>query len=435
MVRRGAKIAVPTVAALGAGGAVAIAATSSNTIHGCYSTNGKPKGTLRIADHCGKHETAISWNKKGPRGLTGATGAQGPKGDQGVPGPKGDTGATGPAGPQGAAATTPPCDDLPATNATTNPIYLHIDATPAIPGESTATNHIDDIVVSGFCFTGTAPSGAGGAGRFGSFTILQNVDRSTPKLLDAMGNGTAIDGATVSFQRSANGIPTDVLTYSFKGLHVDGYRQGDERNAREAAISFSWSNLSEQYHSIDSKGGVGPGATASFANTSPTPTSAPRCVSTTSDTSPAATDVGMHLQLFGVPGESTTSNFADQIDVDGFCFAGGGPAATDGGGPGGFGSFTVEKAYDRSSPVLADDLASGTAIDSGTLTFTTAGATTANFMKFAFKGLKVDGYRQGGHDSPLTDDVSFAWSHVDMSYNPQNAKGGLDPAVTFSFGN
>src|SRR4051794_26750910 len=85
MVRRGAKIAVPTVAALGAGGAVAIAATSSDTIHGCYS---KSKGNLRVADHCKRTEVAISWNKQGPRGLTGAQGAQGIPGAPGTPGAK-----------------------------------------------------------------------------------------------------------------------------------------------------------------------------------------------------------------------------------------------------------------------------------------------------------------------------------------------------------
>ena len=95
MVRRGAKIAVPTVAALGAGGAVAIAATSSDTIHGCYS---KSKGNLRVADHCKRTETAISWNKQGPRGLTGAQGIPGAKGD---PGPQGAPGAKGDPGPQG----------------------------------------------------------------------------------------------------------------------------------------------------------------------------------------------------------------------------------------------------------------------------------------------------------------------------------------------
>jgi type VI secretion system secreted protein Hcp len=430
MVRRGAKIAVPTVAALGAGGAVAIAATSSNTIHGCYS---KSKGNLRIADSCKRTETAITWNKTGPRGRTGAAGAQGPQGLPGTNGTDGKDGAIGPqgpAGPAGAAASTPPCDDLPATPST-QPIYLKI---ASIPGESTDSKHLDEIAIDGFCFTGARPSGGGGTASFGSFTILQDVDQSTPKLLQAMASDTPIGTATVSFQRSTAAGATDVLTYSFKGLHVDGYRQGDKRNARAAAISFSWSGLSEQYKLVDAKGGTTNGPTASFTNTSPTPAAAPRCASLSSDSGTAASDVDMTLRLLGIPGESTSSKHANEIDVDGFCFAGGVPTATNGGGPGGFGSFTISKAYDRSSPVLAGDLASGTAIDSGTLTFTKRGTTPVDFMTFAFKGLKVDGYRQGGHDSPLADDVSFGWAHLDMTYKPQDAKGTLGTPVVFSFG-
>ena len=81
VVRRGVKVAVPAVAAVGAGSAIAVAAGGSgNAIHGCYRTNGHgaEKGSLRIAAHCGRHELAITWNKRGPRGLAGAIGPQGP---------------------------------------------------------------------------------------------------------------------------------------------------------------------------------------------------------------------------------------------------------------------------------------------------------------------------------------------------------------------
>jgi hypothetical protein len=98
---------------------------SGGVIHGCFRTaggnsqgnnqgenqsnGGGTAGQLRIVDNpasCKANETAISWNKEGPRGATGptglagATGAVGSKGDQGV---KGELGPTGPAGARGAA--------------------------------------------------------------------------------------------------------------------------------------------------------------------------------------------------------------------------------------------------------------------------------------------------------------------------------------------
>ncbi len=51
---RAARIAIPTVAAVGAGSAIAVAATGGDTIDACYRAKGSAKGTLRIADECRK---------------------------------------------------------------------------------------------------------------------------------------------------------------------------------------------------------------------------------------------------------------------------------------------------------------------------------------------------------------------------------------------
>jgi hypothetical protein len=69
-------------------------------IHACKGKN----GALRIAKTCGKGESAVTWNKKGPKGNTGPAGpagAAGATGAAGPTGPAGSAGPTGPAGPQG----------------------------------------------------------------------------------------------------------------------------------------------------------------------------------------------------------------------------------------------------------------------------------------------------------------------------------------------
>ena len=83
------------------GGGVAYAATSSKTVKVCVTS----KSVVRSASTsgtCPSKTKAVSINKVGPTGKTGATGpkgatgAQGPKGATGAQGPKGATGAQGP---------------------------------------------------------------------------------------------------------------------------------------------------------------------------------------------------------------------------------------------------------------------------------------------------------------------------------------------------
>src|SRR4030081_3043957 len=109
--RRTIKVAVPTMAALGVGGAFAVASipATDGTVNGCYVTSGILKGALRVVDaptDCTRFETAIKWNQKGQDGLPGAPGAPGAAGAPGAPGdpgPKGDIGPQGPAGAPGSA--------------------------------------------------------------------------------------------------------------------------------------------------------------------------------------------------------------------------------------------------------------------------------------------------------------------------------------------
>jgi hypothetical protein len=104
------KFGLPTVAALGAGAAVAVAAIpgGGGTITGCYITNpdGARYGALRVIDpslrddprvpaeqySCDQDEATITWNQQGPQGPPGPQGAAGGNGSNGAPGAKGDTG-------------------------------------------------------------------------------------------------------------------------------------------------------------------------------------------------------------------------------------------------------------------------------------------------------------------------------------------------------
>src|SRR3954452_12794549 len=98
--RKTLKIALPTVAALGAGAAIAVAAIpdANGTIHGCIERTATGEngfsGGLRIIDgsnECANSETPLDWNQQGPPGAPGAPGAPGQKGDKGAPGDAGNS--------------------------------------------------------------------------------------------------------------------------------------------------------------------------------------------------------------------------------------------------------------------------------------------------------------------------------------------------------
>lgn len=64
-------VLVAVIATAAAGGGIALASSSSGTVHGCVN---KKTGALRIMSGCGGGEKAVIWNLKGVAGPTGATG-------------------------------------------------------------------------------------------------------------------------------------------------------------------------------------------------------------------------------------------------------------------------------------------------------------------------------------------------------------------------
>jgi hypothetical protein len=121
------------VLALAVGGAVfgiasAVQASipdASGVIHGCYNTSlarGNPTGALRVIDTskangvCASWETALNWNQKGVKGVTGPTGPTGPNGATGPKGASGAKGVTGARGSTGAGGTTGTTEGVPSTS-------------------------------------------------------------------------------------------------------------------------------------------------------------------------------------------------------------------------------------------------------------------------------------------------------------------------------
>ncbi len=82
-------VALLAGALLGGGGYALAASSATKTIHGCVV---KSSHELLVQKRCKRGETALTWNQRGPAGLTGAKGATGATGAQGAQGAQGTPG-------------------------------------------------------------------------------------------------------------------------------------------------------------------------------------------------------------------------------------------------------------------------------------------------------------------------------------------------------
>ena len=258
---RTAKIALPTVAALGAGGAFAAAAIpgADGTITGCYMSAGGAQGNLRVIEEgetCGKNETQIKWNQKG---------VPGDRGPEGPAGPQGPTGQQGPAGANGSEALLIGGEAL---NSGRADGFVEIDG---IKGESANSKLGDAIDIKSFSFgvtnSGSAHVGGGaGAGRasFSSFKFNKLYDAASPPLFAATASGKHIPSATFSFRRTGEN-PLTFLTVKLSDVIVTGYQQGGTKEPPLLeAVSLDASKIEIEYKPQRADGSLGTPVRSSF---------------------------------------------------------------------------------------------------------------------------------------------------------------------------
>ncbi|MDA0159549.1 type VI secretion system tube protein Hcp [Solirubrobacter ginsenosidimutans] len=126
------------------------------------------------------------------------------------------------------------------------------------------------------------------------------------------------------------------------------------------------------------------------------------------------------LKLDGIPGESADPSHPGEIDVKSFAF--GAKNSSTEGGPGKvtFSSISFTKAYDKSSPLLLQHVATGQRIPQATFSFRRSGRNGDGFLVYKFQDLGVGEYQQGGDTgvSPLLEHVVLDFAKVQVSYLP-----------------
>jgi type VI secretion system secreted protein Hcp len=241
--RLGAKLLLPTAAAVVAAGAVAIASipSSNGVITACFNnqTGQAAYGTLRVIDpsaapgapsytsSCQEAETQITWNQQGPAGPVGTPGAQGLQGLQGVQGPAA------------------PTSDTLAFEATGSRMFL---AMPGIMGESTDKDHKGDIQLERFAFGGAPAPGTTSRAHTSSLTITKKVDTASPKLFQAAATGKHFQNVQIVLARKAGGKEYDYLKISLQGVLISGVQTNNPSQGSPVEhVTLTFTKLGETF--------------------------------------------------------------------------------------------------------------------------------------------------------------------------------------------
>jgi type VI secretion system secreted protein Hcp len=267
--KRALKFALPTIAALGAGAAVGVAAIPSadGTITACIANL---DGAVRIIDAEGgvacdvNAEKTITWNQRGPAGPEGPVGPTGPQGAAGLTGDPGSAGSSTTGSSTDSTFSTPPQAGGPNAD-----MFLKLDG---IAGEATDEKHKSQINLTSFAFavgrggdgTGSANGVASPKGLVRTLRIDKIYDAASPKLMRAAASGRHIKSAVLTFHRSGDDDTVDFVTYTLNDVQVTSYDQGgtdgDRRDLgsleEEVGLAAARVRVSEQ--TVDQDGKKGP---------------------------------------------------------------------------------------------------------------------------------------------------------------------------------
>jgi type VI secretion system secreted protein Hcp len=147
------------------------------------------------------------------------------------------------------------------------------------------------------------------------------------------------------------------------------------------------------------------------------------------------------LKIDGIPGESLDSKHKNEIELLGYGWGetqSGTFSQNIGGGSGKvvFQDFHFTMPVNSASAKLFLACATGDHIASAVLTIRKAGKEQQEYLKYEFTDLLVSSYQTGGSANSgvyPTDQVTFNYTQVKVTYKPQNQDGSLGGAITAGY--
>jgi type VI secretion system secreted protein Hcp len=144
--------------------------------------------------------------------------------------------------------------------------------------------------------------------------------------------------------------------------------------------------------------------------------------------------VDMFLKLDGIKGESQDSKHKDEIEILSFSW-GLGQAREKGGGRINETEFSIVKLLDSATPQMIETMCHGTSLGSGVLTVRKAGEKPLEYIKIKLTDVFIANYQtvaSGGAAGLPTEQVSFAFSNVELTATQQKPDGSMGSEVTTS---
>ncbi len=142
--------------------------------------------------------------------------------------------------------------------------FLHVMATRAgkVKGESTSSDHVDDIELTGWQWGLTASSAIGStqaAGRrsYTALTVFKHIDAATTPLMAALATNDAIKEARLTM-RKAGGGQTDFFKITLKGARITSvqHHADADGNTRES-VTLAFTKVEVEYRPQTAAGSWG----------------------------------------------------------------------------------------------------------------------------------------------------------------------------------
>jgi len=145
-----------------------------------------------------------------------------------------------------------------------------------------------------------------------------------------------------------------------------------------------------------------------------------------------------HIKFDGVDGESTHKDHKGEIEVLSWSWNVSNNSSLAGGGSGkgkaNPGDFVFTHTYDKASPILAKQCASGKHFKTVKLTARKAGEGQKDFLVVSMKEVFITAVSpSGGHGGEIIENVAFTYKDIEFEYKAQDDKGGLGGAVKFGW--
>jgi type VI secretion system secreted protein Hcp len=148
--------------------------------------------------------------------------------------------------------------------------------------------------------------------------------------------------------------------------------------------------------------------------------------------------IDSHIKFDGVDGESTHKDHKGEIEVLSWSWGVSNASQVAGGGSGkgkaSPGEFNIVHRYDKASPVLAKQCASGKHFPSVVLTARKSGEGQKDFLKVTMKEVFIASVQPSGSSGgEIAESVVMTYGSIDFAYKPQDEKGGLGGEVKFGW--